>query len=150
MKSERADAWIRDQDKQVAHMTLAGLGPDAIARSLGITTDLVVKTLRKPQVQKYQLQITALHVKDIRPAMQDVSEAFASSAMEAQQCVLQVMREMRANPDPRAQRVALSSAQDILDRAGHKPTLRVEEAKVHAIHPETLKELGSVLKELKQ
>ena len=128
VESTRADGWVKDRDKQVVHMTLAGLGPDVIARTLSITTDTVVKILRKPHVHKYQLQITSLHVKDIRPAMQEVSEAFASSALEAQQCVLEVMREMRANPDPRAQRVALSSAQDILDRAGHKPTLRVEEA----------------------
>lgn len=143
------DAWLRGTDRQVAHMRLANASVDAIAAMMEITTHQVNVILEKPTVQKYIAKVTAAFVDEAKPTMMTVTQALADAALEAKDTVLGVMREMRSNPEPAAQRVALASAQDILDRAGHKPALRVEEAKVHAIHPETLKELGSVLRELK-
>lgn len=123
----------------------------AIARYMDFTAARVTQILEMPRVQKYILQITATFATDLVPTAKEVNKEIARSSMRAAKVVEEIMEEMHERDDANSKRVALSSAQDILDRAGHKPATRIEGKVAHgvAIHPEQLELAAQVAKELR-
>lgn len=141
---------LPDREKAVINMKLAGMDNSSIAQVLNLSEPAIVKILSDPQVKAYRLRLESVFSRDFSQKATDVAEEIKLGAIEAAHAVREIMREMRADPSPRAQRVALSSAQDILDRAGHVAKQKVEVAAGVVIHPDTLRGLRDVIKELKE
>ena len=129
-------------------MHLAGMTQDSIARFLELQQAQINQTLSNPRVKRFLMQMQASYVDNIMPLVNEVETAFKNNAIRASQVVLEIMESMHLSDQPAAKRVALAGAQDILDRAGYKPTQRVEQATVHAVHPESLEKIANVLREL--
>mgnify|MGYP003644949736 CR=1 FL=1 len=66
---------------------------------------------------KFRVQLSRLrHNPAIRDRIHQITrEAFTSDAVEARECLLQLIRTARS------EKVRLDAARDLLDRAGHKP-----------------------------
>lgn len=143
-------AGLQPTHTRVAMLRVAGMTNAAIARYMDLTTGRVTQILEKPNVQKYILQITATFATDLVPTAKEVNQEIARSSLRAAKVVEEIMEDMHERDDPMSKRVALSSAQDILDRAGHKPATKIEGKVAHgvAILPEQLELAAQVAKEL--
>lgn len=141
-------AALTDNQRRICMMHLAGMSQESIARFLDVVQGTIQHTLENPRVARYLMQMQASYVDNIMPLVNDVETAFKDQALRASEVVFEIMESMHISENPQAKRVALSSAQDILDRAGYKPALRVEQATVHAVHPDSLAKIAEVLKEL--
>lgn len=137
-------------DKRVALLYLSGMRPDGIAAYLSCTGRAIQKVLEKPTVQEYLKVMDATFVGDLRPTAERVNKKIEEYSMRALDVVKEVMEDMHAREEIRAKQVALSSAQDILDRAGHRPTQRVEQKNLnaYAVSEATLDKISEVSKEL--
>ena len=129
-------------------MRVAGMAEDAIARFADITEASVASTLSSTRVQKYLLALQSTFIDDLRPLAVRMNEIITGNAERAARVVAEIMEEMHQRPEPRAKSVALASAVDILDRAGYRPTQRVEQANIHAVHPDSIQQIADVLREL--
>lgn len=141
-------AALTDAQRRICMLHLAGMSQDSIARFLDVTQKTVATTLSNPRVSRYLMQMQATYVDNIMPIVNDVETAFKDHALRASEVVTEIMESMHLSDNPQCKRVALSSAQDILDRAGYKPAQRVEQATVHAVHPDSLNKIAEVLREL--
>lgn len=151
-QSELVDqaAGLRPEHTRIAMLRVAGMTNAAIARYMDFTSVRVSQILEMPRVQKYILQITATFATDLVPTAKEVNQEIARSSLRAAKVVEEIMEQMHERDDPRSKSVALSSAQDILDRAGHKPATKIEGKVAHgvAILPEQLELAAQVAKEL--
>lgn len=134
--------------RRIAMMRAAGMGYDAIAHCMEVTEVEILNVLRRPDVAKYLMCIEGTFVEDLRPVAKRVNETLARHAEEAAAMVYDIMRDMRTRDDVSAQRLALQSAQDILDRAGHRAIQRAETHDIHALEPAQLESLAQVFREV--
>ena len=91
-----------------------------------------------------------LHRLKHNPAVRDrihqiTREAFTSDAVEARECLLQLIRNARS------EKVRLDAARDLLDRAGHKPleTLLTMNASAALDETELKEKISGLLSQLK-
>ena len=142
---------LRPEYRRVAMMRLAGMTEFAIAQYLEITAARVNQILHRPDVQRHMMKLDATFVDDVRPAAERVNQALESASLKAQRVVEEVMEEMHKRDELKAKSLAMVAARDILDRAGHRPSLRVEGRVAHGItiNPEQLEHALEVIKETK-
>ena len=139
---------VTAKQRRIALMMASGMTQDAIARFLDTETADVHITANNPRVQKFLFALQSTFVDDLRPVAERINKTMLASAERAQQVVNEIMEEMHSSERIDAKRVALASAQDILDRAGFRPTQRVEQATVHAVHPDSVRQISEVLREM--
>lgn len=140
----------RAEHRNIVMMHLAGMSDAAIGRFFDCTEAHIANILSLPTVQTYMMRLQASYIDDLRPIAQRVNESIERHSERAAQVVVEIMDSMHEREEIRAQQLALASAQDILDRAGHKPALRVQSQNLHAhaLTEATIDKMTAVLKEL--
>jgi hypothetical protein len=137
--------------RQIVMMHLAGMSQPAIARFLDCTSEYIGQVLLRPRVQRYTLMLQASYMNDLRPIAERVNKSIEDQSERAAQVVSEIMEEMHKKEDIRAKSLALCSAKDILDRAGHRPTVKVESKNLHGhvVSEGTMEKMAEVLREMK-
>jgi hypothetical protein len=114
---------------RVAMLHLAGMSQAAIALFLGSSSEAVGHILRLPKVVQYTAALRATMITDVRRIAVELNERLEENALESLDTQIDVMRAAKnecldpLNPDKRweAGRLAVASAQDILNRTAPKP-----------------------------
>jgi hypothetical protein len=140
------------ENRRCAILKMGGMTNEAIARFVDATPEAVGYIVNQPAVQRYMMQMEATFVDDLRPIAHRVNKSIEDHSERAAQIVFEIMEEMHKREEIRAQQLSLTSAQDILDRAGHKPTTKVESTNIHAhaVSDHVLDRMMEVLSETKQ
>jgi flagellar biosynthesis regulator FlaF len=130
-------------------MRLAGMTEFAIAQFLEVTSAHINHILHRPDVASYMMKIDATFVNDLRPTAERVNAKLEASSIRAQEVIEEIMEQMHSRDDHKAKSIALMSARDILDRAGHRPAMKIESKIAHGvmIDPEQLEHALEVIKE---
>lgn len=139
-------------------MSVAGCSHDAIGRFLKMTSNAVAYHLQKPRVQAHMLALQATFVEDMRSSAQRMNErldGMAHKALDVQEQTMEDMNGRRQNgtikeeTQIKAAALAITTAQDILDRAYGKAPKRVEvEARhTHAIDPAGAELIAEAIRE---
>lgn len=114
---------------RVAMLHLAGMSQAAIALFLGSSSEAVGHILRLPKVIQYTAALRATMVSDVRRIAQELNTKLEETAIESLDAQLDIMRVAKSecidplDPSKRweAGRLAVASAQDILNRTAPKP-----------------------------
>jgi hypothetical protein len=143
---------------RIAMMRVAGMSYDAIARFLNQASKTIEYHCDKPRVQAHMLQLQSTFVEDLRgPAtrMNERLTELAFGAVEVQAQTMQDMNERRQSPglkqdtQIKAAALAITTAQDILDRAYGKAPKRieVESHNTHTIDPAGAEMIAAAIRE---
>jgi hypothetical protein len=139
-------------------MAVAGCSHDAIGRFLNTSSATVNYHLQKPRVQAHMLALQATFVEDMRSSAQRMNErleGMAHKALDVQEATMEDMDRRRSNGNIKeetqikAATLAITTAQDILDRAYGKAPKRieVESHTTHAIDPAGAELIASAIRE---
>jgi hypothetical protein len=139
-------------------MRVAGMSYDAIARFMDQASKTIEYHCNKPRVQAHMLALQSTFVEDLRGKADKMNERLMDLALEAVEVQAQTMSDMndrRASPglkqdtQIKAAALAVTTAQDILDRAyGKAPKrLEVEAHHTHAIDPAGAELIADALRE---
>lgn len=113
--------------RRVAFMYMAEASITAIAAACDTSSVQVEYILERPAVQRFIRSATALCAVELRPVMQKVNEAIEQKAERAFEISHTVMEDMFSRrQDVKAATLAVSTAQDIMNRAGLAPTKKVD------------------------
>lgn len=143
-------------EQKVVLLKASGMSAPAIAIQLEMNAEQVYNVLERSHVAKAFTRVTAQMCGEIAPVARAISEELEAVAGEAFDTTVSVMRDLNAVGDEalavedlkngiRAKLGALTSAQDILDRAGKRAPTRTIGAMVHAIAPEQLEKLERIV-----
>ena len=118
---------------------LAGMSQAAIALFLGSSSEAVGHILRLPKVVQYTAALRATMISDVRRIAVELNTQLEENALEALDTQIEIMRKSKdecidpINPDKRweAGRLAVASAQDILNRTAPKPQVGVSVDHTH-------------------
>jgi hypothetical protein len=139
-------------------MRVAGMSYDAIARFLDQASKTIEYHCNKPRVQAHMLALQATFVEDLRGKADKMNERLmdlAINAIEVQASTMEDMNGRRESPglkqdtQIKAAALAVTTAQDILDRAYGKAPKRieVESHHTHAIDPAGAELIADALRE---
>jgi hypothetical protein len=139
-------------------MAVAGASHDAIGRFLNISSSAVNYHIQKPRVQAHMLALQATFVEDMRSSAQRMNErleGMAHKALDVQEATMDDMNGRRSNGNIKeetqikAATLAITTAQDILDRAYGKAPKRieVESHHTHAIDPAGAELIADAIRE---
>lgn len=152
------NAVLSPLELRIAMMRVAGMSYDSIARFLDQASKTIEYHCNKPRVQAHMLQLQATFVEDLRgPAaqMNDRLNELALKAVEVQASTMEDMNGRRESPglkqdtQIKAAALAITTAQDILDRAYGKAPKRieVESHHTHAIDPAGAELIADAIRE---
>jgi len=141
---------VSPKHRNIVMMHLGGMTNAAIGRFLDCTEATIASILALPTVARYTMQLQSTFVDDLRPIALRVNESIEQHSERAAKVIFEIMESMHEREEIRAQQVALASAQDILDRAGHKPKVQVESKNLHGfvVSDSTLEKMAQVIREL--
>lgn len=139
-------------------MRVSGMSYDAIARFLDQASKTIEYHCNKPRVQAHMLALQATFVEDLRGKADKMNERLmdlAMTAIEVQASTMEDMNGRRESPglkqdtQIKAAALAITTAQDILDRAYGKAPKRieVESHHTHAIDPAGAELIADALRE---
>jgi hypothetical protein len=139
-------------------MRVAGMSYDAIARFLDQASKTIEYHCNKPRVQAHMLALQSTFVEDLRGKADKMNERLMDLALEAVEVQAQTMSDMNGRRESpglkqdtqiKAAALAVTTAQDILDRAYGKAPKRVEVEShhTHAIDPAGAELIADALRE---
>jgi hypothetical protein len=151
---------LNPQERRVAMLHSAGLAASTIALELQTYTENILNILKRPHVANEITRISAALSDEIAPTARNIENELELVAGEAFDRTLSVMRRLdevgedalEANDlknGIRAKLGVLTTAQDILDRAGKRAPTRTIGAVAHIVAPEQLEKLGRILGDLR-
>lgn len=142
--------FLRPLDVRIAHMSVAGLSLEEIGTFLQMPVSSVNHILGKERVQRYMLQLHATFAGDLRPYMDRMRARLEHTSFEMLENIETIHREsFQERGDIKRAKLAVVTAQDILDRAGASAPKRLEVENHHTfnIDPEQGERIIEVLKE---
>jgi hypothetical protein len=139
-------------------MRVAGMSYDSIARFLDQASKTIEYHCNKPKVQAHMLALQSTFVEDLRGKAELMNEKLLDLALEAVDVQSATMRDMNGRRESpglkqdtqiKAAALAVTTAQDILDRAYGKAPKRieVESHHVHAIDPAGAELIADAIRE---
>ena len=139
-------------------MRVAGMSYDAIARFLDQASKTIEYHCNKPRVQAHMLALQSTFVEDLRGPAAQMNERLtelAFKAVEVQAATMEDMNGRREAPglkqdtQIKAAALAITTAQDILDRAYGKAPKRVEVEthNTHTIDPAGAEMIAEAIRE---
>jgi hypothetical protein len=143
---------------RIAMMRVAGMSLDAIGRFLNMASKSVEFHVNKPRVQAHMLALQSTFVEDLRTPASEMNEKLTGLALRAidiQGATMEDMNKRRealhlkSDTQIKAAALAITTAQDILDRAYGKAPRRieVESHATHAIDPAGAELIADALRE---
>lgn len=143
---------------RIAMMRVAGMSYDSIARFLDQASKTIEYHCNKPKVQAHMLALQSTFVEDLRGKAEQMNEKLLDLALEAVDVQSATMRDMNGRRESpglkqdtqiKAAALAVTTAQDILDRAYGKAPKRieVESHHTHAIDPAGAELIADALRE---
>jgi hypothetical protein len=139
-------------------MRVSGMSLDAIARFLNLDSRTIDYHCNKPRVQAHMLQLQATFVEDLRGKADKMNERLMDLAMDAIEVQASTMTDMNGRRESpglkqdtqiKAAALAVTTAQDILDRAYGKAPKRieVESHNTHTIDPAGAEMIAAAIRE---
>ncbi len=152
------NAVLSPLELRIAMMRVAGMSYDAIARFLDQASKTIEYHCNKPRVQAHMLALQSTFVEDLRGKADKMNERLMDLALEAVEVQAQTMSDMNGRRESpglkqdtqiKAAALAVTTAQDILDRAYGKAPKRVEVEShhTHAIDPAGAELIADALRE---
>jgi len=149
---------LSPMELRIAMMRCAGMSFDAIGRFFNLGSKTIEFHVQKPRVQAHILALQSTFVEDLRgptARMHERLSALAHRAIDVQESVMNDMDGRRTDAaikdetQIRAAALAITTAQDILDRAYGKAPRRieVESHHTHAIDPSGAELIADAIRE---
>lgn len=151
----RALNWelLSPNERRVAHLHIAEASIDTIAYLTEQAPAHVNDVLNRPHVRKYILKLVALNGDEMKPAIQNVTDAIEKAATRAFEVEEQAMERLFGLDDVtdrrfvHAQVSSAQIAQDILDRAGKRAPTKIAQTVTYGIDERSLDSLTRIIKE---
>jgi hypothetical protein len=156
-ESPRDDRDLNPLERRIASMRAAGATIDSIALTVERESATIRNILLRPRVARFVMIVAGMVGADIADSVKDLNAAIENTAKEAWQTEVRNMRELDelgiAYDEPkhkiRAKLGAITTAQDILDRAGKRAPTKIQNTNFNvSIPPQAMERLTDVLEEL--
>lgn len=136
-------------ERRVAFMRVAG----ADLRTIALVTEKDETSIReitlRPRVANFMMVCTGMIADELAPAVGNLNDSINEAATRAFEIENTVMERLFANDESvRAQMGAASTAQDILDRAGHRAPAKAITYNMHEIAPGSINQLARAISDV--
>lgn len=121
------DLW--GHHHEVARLGLLGYSKESIAQELGLSAATVQKISKLPAVREKMMALTQERDKEVIPIVERI-RALATKAVDRMEEILDSDPD---GEDPRLMALKLSTAKDVLDRAGHAPVRKTISVNHHDV-----------------
>jgi len=147
---------LEPHERKIVAMRAGGASVNEIAYWLETSGEAVRQVLARPRCANALLKFTSMLGSEMMPAIEELGENMRRHAARAFEVEVENMERLHTFASTeetkyaiRAAAAASTTAQDILDRTGNRAPTRTVNANLHAIAPQTIDHLASVIREMK-